>query len=140
MPLQTPLEKPPIRLADKWGEAAYGGFFSIPDVLLKNQNELELKDGELVVLLNVLMHWWYRDKYPFPRSTTIARRMGVSMRTVQRALSRLEELNLLCPISDDQGGSYLSPEPLVARLEILVKKDPDYLVRRRGSSDNDVAQ
>jgi hypothetical protein len=62
-------------------------FQIVPDLLLKNQKTLGLNATEMVVLLNVLMHWWHRDQKPFPRSTTIAKRMGITVRTVQRALN-----------------------------------------------------
>src|SRR4051794_11793815 len=79
----------------KWGEAADAGFQLLPDVLLKNQSLLGLTATELVVLINITMHWWYPAQKPFPRSTTIAQRMGVDARTVQRAIGRLTELGLI---------------------------------------------
>ena len=83
----------------------------------------------VLVLLNVLMHWWYRDQKPFPRSTTIARRMGVTVRTVQRALERLEEARLLLREKGENGESYLNPAPLVARLSAIANADKDYVIR-----------
>ena len=56
---------------EKWGAAALGGFQTVPDLLLRHQNTLKITSAEMVVLLNVLMHWWYRDQMPFPRPTTI---------------------------------------------------------------------
>lgn len=117
---------------DKWGEAARGGFQAVPDILLKGQKQLGLNSTELVVLLNVLMHWWYRDQKPFPRSTTIAKRMGSDVRTVQRALAKLEELELIERRPGPEGASYVDPALLVQRLEALVKDDPEYLVRTKG--------
>lgn len=79
----------------KWGEAANAGFQIIPDVLVKNQKRLGLSPTELVVLINLTMHWWYPERKPFPRSRTIAARMGVEVRTVQRALAQLRDLGLI---------------------------------------------
>lgn len=50
---------------------------------------------------------WYPTRHPYPRPATIARRMGVSARTVQRALGRLPELGLVGRLKDnsaDAGG------------------------------------
>ncbi len=46
----------------KYGEAAVAGFQAVPDLLLRNQAKLNLSPTNLVVLLNVLMHWWYPEK------------------------------------------------------------------------------
>ena len=116
----------------KYGEAAVAGFQAVPDLLLKHQDTLGLSPTNLVVLLNVLMHWWYPDQKPFPRSTTIARRMGLSPRAVQRSLQKLQRLGLLTREPSEDGPTYFDPEPLVTKLVELAKDDIDYLVRRRG--------
>lgn len=95
------------------------------------QDELKLNPTELVVLLNVLMHWWYRDQKPFPRPTTIARRMGSTVRTVQRAITKLEKEGLIARIRRPDGASVLDPEPLVLRLSHMAKTDVDFLHRTR---------
>lgn len=122
----------------KYGEASIAGFQAVPDILLKHQNDLGLSPTDLAVLLNVLMHWWYPEKKPFPRSTTIAKRMGVTPRTVQRSLQQLEALGLLVREKDAKGPTYLDPKPLVEKLEVLVKKDSDYQIRRRRRDGDEV--
>ncbi len=86
--------------------------------------------SELVVPLNVLMHWWYRDQKPFPRPTTIARRMGVNVRSVQRALANLQEMKLLVREKGPKEIIWLDPAPLVERLAQLAETDRDYLIRK----------
>jgi hypothetical protein len=113
----------------KWGEAARGGFQAVPDLLLKHQTTLGLNPTDMTVLLNILMHWWYRDQKPFPRPTTIARRMGSTPRTVQRSIAKLQELGILFRERDAKGLPVLDPGPLVDRLGELAKTDKDYLVR-----------
>lgn len=113
----------------KYGEASIAGFQAVPDLLLKNQAALGLSPTDLVVLLNVLMHWWYPSQKPFPRATTISTRMGVTPRTVQRALNELEKLGLLVRVKEGDR-TYLDPAPLVAKLTELAKSDTDYQIRR----------
>ena len=117
---------------EKWGEAARAGFQAVPDLLLKNQKTLGINAVELVVLLNVLMHWWYRDQKPFPRPTTIAKRMGANVRTVQRAISALEAAGLIERTEGPNGENVLDPDPLVRRLSGIAKNDFDYLIRTEG--------
>jgi hypothetical protein len=114
----------------KYGEVAVAGFQAVPDLLLKNQVKLGLSQTDMVVLLNVLMHWWYVDKKPFPRATTIAKRIGVTPRTVQRSFSALEKLGLLNRSEADDGRTILDPQPLVDRLNEFTFTDTDYLIRR----------
>ena len=82
------------------------------------------------MLLNVLMHWWYRDQKPFPRPTTIARRMGSTVRTVQRAITKLEREGLVQRQRGPKNVMVLDPDPLVRRLSELAKTDLDYLHRK----------
>lgn len=77
-------------LQAKWGSSLEQGFVVIPVLLLKRQRELGLDSTEVVILMNLLAAWWDPDRQPHPRSMTIAQRMGVSVRTVQRTLERLE--------------------------------------------------
>lgn len=114
----------------KYGEASVAGFQAVPDLLLKNQASLGLSPTDMIVLLNVLMHWWYPGKKPFPRSTTISKRMGVSPRTVQRSLSQIETLGFLSRIKEEDR-TYLDPTPLVEKLTELAKTDTDYQIRRQ---------
>lgn len=124
--LQVPASS---RVYDKWGEAAVAGFQTVPDLLFKHQITLKLATSDMVVLLNLLMHWWYPDQKPFPRSTTIAKRMGVNVRTVQRSLRHMEDLDLLVRTKGPNGSTFLDPSPLVQKLVALAKRDADYRIR-----------
>lgn len=87
----SPIEKGK-QLQRKWGEDVLnGGFVLVPTLLLKKQGELGLDGIDVTVLLNLLASWWEPETHPFPKTATISRRMGVSTRTVQRSLKRLEE-------------------------------------------------
>jgi DNA replication protein DnaD len=122
----------PSAVVAKWGNAANAGFQFVPDVLLKNQSELGLTALELVVLINLTMHWWYADQRPFPRSTTIAERMGVDVRTVQRALKRLAGLDLIQRVTvqtDNGEGTVIDLDGLVNKLSKLALRDPAYRPR-----------
>lgn len=83
------------KLQAKWGSGLDGGFLVLPVLLLKRQKELGLDSTELVVLLNLLAAWWEVDKLPYTRAITIAKRIGVTARTVQRCLEKLENRGLI---------------------------------------------
>lgn len=82
-------------LRDKWGSALNAGFQVIPNVLFKAQSKLSLDAVDCIILLNLNLHWWEKDKLPYPRPALIARRMGVSRRTIERRLFRLEKAGWL---------------------------------------------
>jgi Predicted transcriptional regulator len=117
-----------------------GGFQAVPDILLKQQGAMGLSATDLVVLLNILMYWWYVEQKPYPRPTTIAKRMDVNVRTVQRSLQRMEELGLIVRSKTPEGSPIIDPTPLVARLTKAVQSDRDFVFRQQnkavvGSSD-----
>lgn len=122
-------DTPLTRIEEKWGPAGTAGFQAVPDLLLKYQLALGLTPTDMVVLLNVLMHWWYVDQKPFPRPTTIAKRMGLNVRTIQRSLHHMEELGLISRLKGENGATFVDPEPLVEKLSELALKDRDFQVR-----------
>ncbi len=131
-----PLEPgPPTAVIEKWGAALDPGFQVIPDVLLRYQRRLGLGATEVVVLLNITMSWWQRDRMPFPSLATIANRMDVAPRTVQRSVKRLEGLGLLRRVSSGANGitgrRAFDLEPLSEALGQLAAYDKEIRPRRR---------
>ena len=78
-------------LANKWGIAVDAGFQAIPNVLIRAQKQLGLDSVDVVILLNLNLHWWEKEALPFPAPSLIANRMGVSRRTVERRIVRLQK-------------------------------------------------
>ena len=110
------------RVLSRWGLSAEAGYQPLPDVLLFSQAELGLRSEDLNVLLHVTAHWYFPDKMPFPRPTTIARRMGVSARTVQRSLTRLRKSGLIGKSINADGQKAIDLKPLVKRLQPLAER------------------
>ncbi len=91
------LEEAKITVKDKWQGAVNegSGFVAVPMALLRLQSRYELNPTDMLVLINLLAHWWDPTRPVFPRSTTIAKRMGVDLRTVQRATRKMEKAGLI---------------------------------------------
>lgn len=84
------------RAEDKFGVATMKhGYTMLPNLLIQAQGRLEVGHAEFNVLVQLISHWWEADKNPHPAKETIARRMGISPRQVQRYLTRLEEAGLI---------------------------------------------
>jgi DNA-binding GntR family transcriptional regulator len=101
-------------------------------MLLLHQKDLGLNAEDLNVLLNLLAHWYVPDRAPFPSAKTIANRMGVSERTVERSLSRLRQRGLIArkrvETRSRAGIKGHDLQPLVEKLEPFAR---EHLARRR---------
>lgn len=111
------IEPTPSAIRQRWRGAvtsAETGFTAVPDVLIRSQGQLNLSPTEMVVLLNILLHWWQEDEWPYPRIPTIGERMGISRRTVERAIHRLQEKGLVVHRRSESRGS----GPAVRRFDL----------------------
>ncbi|WP_430386488.1 helix-turn-helix domain-containing protein [Blastomonas fulva] len=94
---QGTVEEVRITVKEKWQGAVNegSGFVAVPMSLLRLQSRYGLTPTDMLVLINLLAHWWDPKRPVFPRSTTIAKRMGVDLRTVQRATRKMEKAGLI---------------------------------------------
>jgi DNA-binding MarR family transcriptional regulator len=120
----------------KWGDAIDAGFQVLPDALVKYQYALELTPIDLVVLINLTMHWWYADSLPFPTTVTIGKRMGASPRSVQRSLQRLESLGHIKRVRRPGQRTAFDLSPLATRLKKLARHDPKFGTRAQTQVGN----
>ena len=126
VPIKPNLPSPEDKsvLNQKWGKGTMDANYTvIPSALIRGQARLGIDAMELAVLVHLLDHWWQADKMPWPSKKTIAERLKVSLKTVQRAMVRLEQGNMIQrkPRFHKNTGGRTSNEydltPLVARLE-----------------------
>lgn len=124
----------------KFGSALDLGFQMLPDVLVKNQARLALDPQDLVIIINLLMHWWDADELPFPRLSLIADRMGVSPRTIERRIKALEAQGLIRRLPAKRNSKDLvvrefDMSGLIKVLERLVEADPAIDFRRAAAQE-----
>lgn len=83
----------------RWGRDALAmGWTAIPASLFFLQGTLSISPVAFNVLLNLITHWWKPYEWPHPSQESIAIRMSVSVRTVQRGIGELESKGLLIRI------------------------------------------
>jgi hypothetical protein len=106
-------------LREKWGFVVDPGFLALPYVLLLHQAELGLSSECLNVLLNLLAHWHAEGRMAYPHTHTIAKRMGTSMRSVQRAVSWLVKEGFIAKVKKRTSHDRQSYDfsPLVEKLK-----------------------
>lgn len=117
-------------VSKKWGVAATGGYQAVPHALFRFQSQLELSNGELVTLLNILDHWWDPEKGPFPGVAALAKRMNSNPRSVQRHLKGLHEKGFAIRERGDDEKRRFNLDGLVHRLGALVAQDPTRKFKR----------
>lgn len=110
------------RVRARFGVVAQPGYQPLPDVLLFHQAELGITSEELNVLLNLLAHWYEPARMPFPRASIVARRIGVSDRSVHRALASLAGKGLISKVKRSEGGVAYDVTPLLQRLQPFAQK------------------
>lgn len=105
-------------IQEKWGGVIYqnSGFVAVPMALLRAQARFGLSPTDMIVLINLLIHWWEPDSPVFTRSATIAKRMGASTRTVQRSLNKMIAKGIIAYGSRYEDRRTLDFEPLVKYL------------------------
>lgn len=90
------MDEKSIKMIDKWGAESLGmGFTAIPTTLIFLQSQLQITPLGLNILLNLVAHWWDANEKPYPAQESLASRMGVSKRSVQRELNSLIGLGLI---------------------------------------------
>lgn len=84
--------KPLKALEARWGKHVIEhGWCALPSFLLRNQRILKISPSEMVVILHILDYWWGPGQLPFPSKATLADRIGMSARQVQRHVAALEK-------------------------------------------------
>jgi DNA-binding HxlR family transcriptional regulator len=111
--------QPRSGLREKWGFVIDPGFLALPYVILLHQAELGLTSECLNVLLNFLAHWHAEGRMAYPHTNTIAKRMGISQRSVQRSVSWLTKNGFMgkVPKRNSHDRQMYDLTPLVKKLE-----------------------
>lgn len=105
----------------KWGKAVVDyGFTVLPTLLLQGQQRLGLSAMQLNVLMQLLDHWWDPTSKIYPSKRTIAERIGVTPRSVQKTIAALEQAGFVNRIR--RKTVYGDPNTNIYDLSGLIKK------------------
>ncbi|WP_347253833.1 helix-turn-helix domain-containing protein [Leminorella grimontii] len=119
------------RVADeKWGkEVMKAGFCLVPSLLLRCQQRIGLNPTQLAILLQLTDFWWEAGRKPFPSKQTLADRLGLSPRQIQRYMAELENAGLINRIvrSADHNGKLSNEYDLTGLVKRLQELAPEFL-------------
>ncbi len=101
----------------------HAGFVAVPVRMLKMQRQMGLSATDMIVAINLLGYRWTYGGAIFPRNSVIAKRMGISSRTVQRSIERMIKQGLIERIKDADGKRVLLMDKLAALLSRASRDD-----------------
>lgn len=113
----------------KWGRKVLSlGFSMVPSLIFRAQKRLGLSPTQLAVLLQLADYWWEKERRPFPSKQTLADRLGLSARQVQRHIADLEMAGLLkrIPRRASHRGKLTNEYDLSGLVEKLKKLAPEF--------------
>ena len=90
--------KPDTRKASekKFGKPVMDvGYCITPSLLMKAQARIGLNPVQFNIVMHLLDQWWSVERRPWPSKATLAERMGMSDRQVQRQIAEMEGVGLI---------------------------------------------
>lgn len=114
---------------EKWGPAVMKlGFCIVPSLLLRAQRRLKLNPTQLAVLMQLCDYWWDSARKPFPSKESLAQRLGLSARQVQRHIADLEQAGLVTRIErrGSNGGKLTNTYDLSGLVSRLQELEPEF--------------
>lgn len=113
----------------KWGKAVMDlGYSTIPSLIFRAQARLGLSPVQLALLLHLVDYWWKRAQMPFPSKATLAERMNLGPRQIQRYLTELEDGGFIKRVERYAGhkGQQSNEYDLTGLVKKLQKLEPEF--------------
>ena len=113
----------------KWGAAVMKfGFTVLPSLIFRAQARLGLSPTHLAVLLQIADYWWEHERKPYPGTTALGERLGLSPRQVRRHIADLEQAGLVKRIERRAAhrGKLTNIYDLSGLVEKLKKLEPEF--------------
>lgn len=113
----------------KWGRSVVtAGYAIVPSLIFKAQARLGLSCTQLALLLHLVDYWWHSAKLPYPSKKTLAERMHLGERQVQRYLTELENAGFIRRIERFAGhkGQQSNMYDLKGLVDKLKKLEPEF--------------
>lgn len=99
--------KPDTRKASekKFGKPVMDvGFCITPSLLMKAQARIGLNPVQFNIVMQLLDQWWAAERLPWPSKATLAGRLGMSTRQIQRQIAEMEGAGLIQRIGRTKPG------------------------------------
>ena len=118
-------ENAPRSVQNRWSEfLTKSGWTPVSNIFLTTYHRLDITSLEAMFVIHLMMFKWEK-KAPFPKLSTVARRMGVSTTSVRTHARRLEEKGFLKRKPQPGRANIYLLDPLFAALEKEANESKD---------------
>lgn len=126
----VPIKQTPEKESElKWGRGVMNvGYSMVPSLIFRGQARLGLSPAQLALLLHLVDYWWHRAQLPYPSKKTLAARMHLGERQIQRYLTELEDGGFIKRIERFAGhkGQQSNMYDLTGLVDKLKKLEPEF--------------
>ena len=135
----TPHHAAAEKAADKkWGKKVMDvGYTITPSLLMRAQRRLGLSPMQFNILLQIMDFWWGPESWSYPSKVTIAERLDVHPRTIQKNIEALEKAGLVQRIPRRSAAG--DPDTNIYDLSNLAKKLQQLEPEFRKAKDSSLA-
>lgn len=119
-------------IQNKWGKIILEhGWVPIPINLLRLQPKLGINSTDMLILINLIAYWRNSNDPIYPSQESLAKNLGVTKRTVQRSIRKLEDKNLVITsptLKKDSiyfGRNIYDITPLIIKMNFLLEESND---------------
>lgn len=129
--------KPTSSTEKIWGKTVLRhGYTAVPSILIRAQARLEISATQMNIILQLLDYWIEPTRKPFPTKRDLAKRMGVTEKTVQINVGQLEKKGLIerearRTAAGDWNSNLYHLDPLI---EAVKKLEPDFQAEKEAKA------
>jgi hypothetical protein len=117
-----------------WGKAVYShGYAGIPSIMIQAQRRLGINSTQMNIIIQLLDYWHEPSRKPFPTKKELAKRIGVTEKTIQNNVRALEKAGLILremrkTAAGDWNSNIYHLDGLVAKVQAL---EPEFAAEKK---------
>ena len=117
-----------------WGRAVYGhGYAGVPSILIQAQRRLGINPMQMNIIIQLLDYWFEPSRKPFPMKQDLAKRIGVTEKTIQNNIRALEQAGLIRremrkTAAGDWGSNVYHLDGLVQKVQAM---EPEFAAEKK---------
>jgi hypothetical protein len=138
----TTASKKPSSTERIWGKAVYShGYAGIPSILIQAQRRLGINWMQMNIIVQLLDYWHEPTRRPFPTKRDLAKRIGVTEKTIQNNVRALENAGLILreqrkTAAGDWNSNIYHLDGLVAKVQAM---EPDFAAEKKTRKESKAA-
>lgn len=125
-----------------WGKAVYShGYAGIPSILIQGQRRLGVNSMQMNIIIQLLDYWFEPSRKPFPMKQDLAKRIGVTAKTIQNNIRALEKAGLIRremrrTAAGDWNSNIYHLDGLVAKVQAM---EPEFAAEKKKRRESKAA-